>query len=157
LAMTGTRLPIAVAAIGAMKRCVQLIYRYAHVREVLTGRLLENPVAILYCKEIIFQIAQLEALIYHIATLMDAQQAPPIEVFHVAKIMAPECLWQAVDRLIQLLGGRGYTENNIAPRILRDARVLRIFEGPTEVLEAHLGARVFNQSDDLERFLRNVL
>jgi acyl carrier protein len=39
-----------------------------------------------------------------------------------------------------MLGGRGYIESNIAPQLLRDARVLRIFEGPTETLYSHLGA-----------------
>ncbi|MFM7370004.1 MAG: acyl-CoA dehydrogenase family protein, partial [Sphaerospermopsis kisseleviana] len=43
------------------------------------------------------------------------------------------------DNLVQLLGGRGYIESNIAPQIFRDARLFRIFEGPTETLQMHLG------------------
>jgi acyl carrier protein len=53
-----------------------------------------------------------------------------------------ELLWEAVDRLMQMLGGRGYLEANLAPQLLRDARVLRILEGPSEALYAHLGALV---------------
>ena len=54
---------------------------------------------------------------------------------------------------MQLLGGRGYIETNIAPQILRDARILRIFEGPTETLTMFLGSRVINSSTELEQFL----
>ncbi|MGD1922458.1 MAG: phosphopantetheine-binding protein, partial [Pleurocapsa sp.] len=48
----------------------------------------------------------------------------------------------AADSLVQFLGGRGYVESNLAPQRLRDARVLRIFEGPTETLNMFLGSRI---------------
>ena len=38
-----------------------------------------------------------------------------------------------------MLGGRGYIEINGASQILRDVRMLRILEGPTENLYSYLG------------------
>ncbi|MGV2437347.1 MAG UNVERIFIED_CONTAM: hypothetical protein LVT10_22630 [Anaerolineae bacterium] len=49
-----------------------------------------------------------------------------------AKLAVPELGWQAVDTLVQFLGGRGYIETNEASQMLRDIRILRVFEGPTE-------------------------
>ena len=56
------------------------------------------------------------------------------------KCVASELLWESADALMQLLGGRGYLEPNLAPLLLRDARVMRILEGPTEALYVHLGS-----------------
>lgn len=53
---------------------------------------------------------------------------------------------------MQSLGGRGYIETNLAPQMMRDARVLRIFEGPTEVLAMHLGARTVAQPEGVRAF-----
>jgi Acyl-CoA dehydrogenase, C-terminal domain len=43
---------------------------------------------------------------------------------------------------MQLLGGRGYMENNLAPQILRDARVLSVGEGPNEPLTTQVGRKM---------------
>jgi acyl carrier protein len=56
-----------------------------------------------------------------------------------------------------MLGGRGYIESNGAPQILRDARVLRILEGPTETLYAHLGAALSKPECGTRSFLSKVL
>jgi alkylation response protein AidB-like acyl-CoA dehydrogenase len=52
----------------------------------------------------------------------------PLEAFVAVKMQSSEFLWQAADRLVQILGSRGYDEANVAPQILRDARVFRIFD-----------------------------
>jgi alkylation response protein AidB-like acyl-CoA dehydrogenase len=59
----------------------------------------------------------------------------------IAKITGADYLWEAADSLVQMLGGRGYMETNLAPQILRDARVLRIGEGPNESLKIFLVAK----------------
>ena len=56
-----------------------------------------------------------------------------------------------------MLGGRGYIESNGAPQILRDARVLRILEGPTETLYAHLGASMAQPAGAVHGFLAETL
>jgi Acyl-CoA dehydrogenase, C-terminal domain len=52
-----------------------------------------------------------------------------------------------------MLGGRGYIETNIAPQILRDSRILRIYEGPTETLNMFLGSKINNKSQELHQFI----
>jgi hypothetical protein len=42
---------------------------------------------------------------------------------------------------MQSLGGRGYMENNVAPQILRDARVYSVGEGPNEPLTIQVGRK----------------
>src|SRR5262249_44262560 len=72
------------------------------------------------------------------------------------KILATDTLNSGADLLMQLLGGRGYMENNLAPQIFRDARVLSIGEGPNEALAARIG-RNFRQDDRVPGFFKEQL
>ncbi|MEM9502339.1 MAG: AMP-binding protein [Cyanobacteria bacterium P01_E01_bin.43] len=156
-AMMYGRLAIAAACVGGMKRCAQLMLRYSSRRQVSTGRLLENPVLLTGLGGLTAQIEALSTLVNWLASRLDQGQAVIPEAFTACKILAPEFYWQAADDLVQCLGGRGYIEPNLAPQILRDARVLRIFEGPTETLTMHLGAQVLNARSGLKTFLREDL
>ncbi|NEO43440.1 MAG: acyltransferase domain-containing protein [Moorea sp. SIO4A3] len=151
------RLGLGAGCIGGMKRCAQLMLRYSERRSVSTGRLLNNPVTLVRLSDLTAAITALETLVFTIAELLDLGCYVPEEAHTACKTSGPEFFWQAADHLVQLLGGRGYIENNIAPQILRDARVFRIFEGPTETLNMFLGSRVINKSEELDKFLSNEL
>ncbi|MEF7613130.1 AMP-binding protein [Aquincola sp. MAHUQ-54] len=151
-AMSYGRLTIAAACVGGMKRCAQLIVRYAGRRHVAGGRLLDQPATLARLGELTAAIALLQALVDRLAAQLDAGRPVPEEAYAACKVLAPELYWQAVDGLMQMLGGRGYIESNGVPQMLRDARVLRIFEGPTEALAAHLGACLLRQPRPLLQF-----
>ncbi|MEL6325740.1 MAG: AMP-binding protein [Cyanobacteria bacterium J06626_23] len=156
-AMMYGRLAIAAACIGGMKRCAQLMLRYSSRRTVATGRLLDNPVLLTRLGGLTAKISALAALVGWIARQLDSGFEAPAEAYTACKILAPEFYWQAADDLMQCLGGRGYIETNLAPQILRDARVLRIFEGPTETLAMYLGAQILDARSRLRIFLSENL
>lgn len=156
-AMNQGRLTIAAACIGGMQRCAQLMMRYAARRTVAGGRLLALPATRLRLGEVDAGIRLLQALVATLAARLDAGQPVPEAAYAVCKVLAPELFWQAADGLMQLLGGRGYMEPNTVPQLLRDARVLRIFEGPTETLAAHLGAQLRHRPQALLHELQALL
>lgn len=156
-AMQLGRLGLGAISAGAMKRCAQLMHRYADRRSIATGRLLEHPVSLERFGDVLGAIAAIETMVARSAKLLDAGEAPPAEVLMACKTAGTEHLWQTADALVQMLGGRGYLESNEAARILRDARVFRIFEGPTETLRMFIGASVMHDSRKLDHFLRDVL
>jgi acyl-CoA synthetase (AMP-forming)/AMP-acid ligase II/alkylation response protein AidB-like acyl-CoA dehydrogenase/acyl carrier protein len=155
--MTEGRMTIAAAAVGGMKRALQLMARYAERRTIGTGSLFDNPVTRERMAQATFGVLSLEALVTRLATLRDGKAVLPAEVFSAAKVAGSELLWSTADHLVQLLGGRGYMENNDAARLLRDARLLRIFEGPSETLATHLGASVLAASDRWKAVLSGSL
>jgi acyl-CoA synthetase (AMP-forming)/AMP-acid ligase II/alkylation response protein AidB-like acyl-CoA dehydrogenase/acyl carrier protein len=156
-AMLFSRLGIGAICLGAMKRCAQLIARYAARRTVGTGVLAENAVSVVRLQGLTASIQACEALVYTIATQIDLGHEPAAEVYVACKAAATEALGDAADLLVQMLGGRGYIEANGAPQILRDARVLRILEGPTETLYAHLGAALSKPGCATRTFLAETL
>jgi hypothetical protein len=50
------------------------------------------------------------------------------------KVFASELLWRAADEMVQVAGGRGFVKPYPYERLLRDARINRIFEGTNEIL-----------------------
>ena len=155
-ALMAGRICTAAVGLGAMKRCAQLMERYAARRTIATGRLMDNPVTIARLGELTGLIAASQALLGQIADLLDAGKAVPGEIAMAVKISTSEAAVRAAGELMQLLGGRGYMENNIAPQILRDARVLTVGEGPNETLSWYLG-RSASQTDVIPRFVAEAM
>ena len=156
-AMMLGRLGISALSLGGMKRCLQLILRYSEKRIISSGKLLDNKVTLMYISDIVYAIIALENIIEVIVNRIDNNEFIPNELFAICKIFGSEFLWGASDKLVQLLGGRGYIETNIAPQMLRDARVFRIFEGPTETLYCFIGAKLLNNPEEIYTFLVKVL
>ena len=156
-AMLFSRLGIGAMCIGGMKRCAQLMARYAERRDVATGRLLDHPVTLARLQDLGAAIFATEALVHAIAGRIDAGAQVAIEAYLACKTSSTELFGQAADTLVQLMGGRGYIETTAAPQILRDARVLRILEGPTETLYSHLGATLAHAGGGALGFIGDTL
>lgn len=137
-AMNFTRAGVGNLCVGAMKRCCQWMMQYAEQRTVVTGKLLSSPVTLSRIYQSAEAITALDILCKRIDQAIDDRREVPEEIFMCSKILAPEMMWRTVDWAMQMLGGRGYIESNLIPQMFRDARIIRVFEGPTETLELHL-------------------
>ncbi len=155
-ALSVGRVCTAAVCLGVLKRCAQLMVRYAGRRAIATGRLLENPITLAKLSTLTALITSNETLLYEVAALLDAGTVVPQEITMALKISTSEAAVWATGELVQMLGGRGYMENNIAPQLLRDTRALTIGEGPTETLSLSIG-RAAIQTDAIGRFLHDSL
>ena len=67
----------------------------------------------------------------------DAQAIGVIDDFtieaSILKVFGSETLFHVADEMLQVHGGNGYTEDYPLERLLRDARINRIFEGTNEI------------------------
>ncbi len=156
-ALSCARLILATKCVGAMKFCLQLMHRYAKKRTVATGILLENPVIISWLFETSSVITAIENLIQWMAERLDSDKKIPDELYLIVKNIASEWLWKTADITLQTLGGRGFMECNRVSQILRDARTMRISEGPTEPLTLTLGANVINFKKRFYNFINQDL
>ena len=152
-ALLVARLCMGAMSLGGMKRCASLMLRYASRRVVSTGRLLDSPITRAAFSKLTIKITLVQALVDRLVEVMDQGEYPPEEACMMAKILGSDSLWEAADDLVEMLGGRGYMENNIAPQIMRDCRMLRIGEGANELMTLSVGRRVYH-SEKLHQFLR---
>lgn len=147
------RLCMGAISLGGMKRCAQLMLRYAERRRVSTGRLIDSPLSLRVFSALTLKITAVEVLVDRLARILDTGAYPADEACMVAKIFSSNSLWEAADDLVETLGGRGYMENNIAPQIMRDCRMLRIGEGANDLMTLSVGRRVLH-SEKLRQLLR---
>ncbi|WP_240956827.1 acyl-CoA dehydrogenase family protein [Pseudopontixanthobacter vadosimaris] len=61
------------------------------------------------------------------------------------KVFASEMCGRVVDRVVQIYGGAGYLAEYDAERFFRDARVYRIYEGTTQILQLQIAKHMLRQ------------
>jgi len=155
--MESGRVGIAAVALGVMKRSAQLMARYAGRRTMATGRLIDNVISRDRLTQLTVETAALEALLYAFADWLDESREVPKEYYAAIKVLAAEAAFRAVDAAMQMVGARGYIETNMLPQMLRDVRLLRIFEGPSETMQMFVGARLAAGSPAFSAFLRETI
>ena len=85
------------------------------------------------------RLAAAKAYIEHVADLLDSGNTDRQVEGAIAKIFATEAGNIAADDAVQALGGYGYCVEFEVEKIRRDARILRIYEGTSEILQNIVG------------------
>ena len=78
------------------------------------------------------EIAAARALTHATATLYDAVGAAPMEAA-CSKYFCSEMAGRVADRCLQIHGGAGYMAEYDIERLYRDVRLLRIYEGTSQI------------------------
>ncbi|MEV4755135.1 acyl-CoA dehydrogenase family protein [Micromonospora sp. NPDC049559] len=137
-----TRLHNAAAAAGGMRRGLAYARAYADAREVAGGTLGASPLHRATLGTLAVDAAGAFALAGHAFGLLgrvevgaDPQAAAELRVVApLAKLATGRLAVAAASEYVESFGGAGYVEDTGVPRLLRDAQVLPIWEGTTNVL-----------------------
>ena len=62
-----------------------------------------------------------------------------------AKMFSSETCGRVVDRCVQIYGGAGYLAEYEAERFFRDARILRIYEGTTQIMQLQIAKHMLRE------------
>jgi butyryl-CoA dehydrogenase len=130
------RVAIAALAVGCIQACLDLSLQYAGERQTMGGPIGRK-------QGVAFQIADLQVmaeaarlLVYKAAAMKDAG-ATDMKAFRqaasIAKLYATESAVTATRIATQVFGGYGFMEEYPVVRFYRDAKVLEIGEGTSEV------------------------
>ncbi len=134
------RIALAVHAYGIADRSLALAAAYARERETFGRPLLANQVVRHRLVEMHRQVEAARVYTRHVAARHVAGEQVVAEAC-LAKQTAVEACAYVVDQAVQLHGGTGYMHGTEVERHYRDARILGIGGGSTEVL-TDLAARL---------------
>lgn len=135
------RIGINSMCIGILKTVLSRTKRWAENRKVNSGYLIDQPVVLKQLNELLWVLEIIETYQSKLVQWKDEGLLLPDMLVSAGKIFSTEETWKGVDFLMQITAARGYSEHNGIAQLFRDARVLRIFEGPSESLIADLGGR----------------
>jgi acyl-CoA synthetase (AMP-forming)/AMP-acid ligase II/alkylation response protein AidB-like acyl-CoA dehydrogenase/acyl carrier protein len=141
-AMLQTRLAVAAACLGTMKRCAQIARRYSPYSAPIQGKLTPNPVTLSRFGSLAARVTTLETFVHKISRAMDAGGTVPAEAFAICKIAGPELLLRAADDLMQLGAQRGADEMQRLSTLYGQAGFLRTLDGPPEPVSEIVGGLI---------------
>ena len=139
------RVAIAAVAVGVIQRCVDDSVAYANERTTFGRPIGSNQAVAFKCADMQVALAAARRLVYHAAWLCDHGQPFKNEAA-MAKLFATEAAIDATRAATQVFGGYGYMDETPVSRHYRDAKILEVGEGTSEVqrliISRALGLRV---------------
>jgi acyl-CoA dehydrogenase len=127
-----TRAPVGAAGVGVARAAMEYAVEYAKTR-IQFGK----PIALF--QNTAFKIAQMAAdidaaryLVWRAAWLMD-HNLPCGKESAMAKMYGSDVAMKVTTEALQILGGYGYMKDYPMEKLMRDAKLLQIYEGTNEI------------------------
>ncbi|MBC8441752.1 MAG: acyl-CoA dehydrogenase family protein [Deltaproteobacteria bacterium] len=127
-----TRPVIGAFAIGAARSAMEYALDYAKKRQAF-GQKIGNNQAIQFKLADMYQKIETSRLLVLKAAWESDKGIDPTLNASISKFYATEACIEVVDEALQILGGYGYTKMFPVEKLYRDTRLLRIYEGTSEI------------------------
>ena len=138
-----TRVYNAICAVSGMRRAIALARDYARRRRAFGRSLSEQPLHLETLAQLQVEYEGALALVFHVASLLgkdecgeaNEQESAVLRILTpIAKLYTAKQVVAVSSEILESFGGAGYVEDTRLPALLRDAQVLPIWEGTTNVL-----------------------
>ncbi|MCP4307636.1 MAG: acyl-CoA dehydrogenase [bacterium] len=126
------RIAIAALALGLAQACLDVSVDYAKTRQAFGRPIGANQGVAFQCADLKVMVDAARMLTYRAAALKDAGR-PIKQAAAVAKLYASEAAVSASRIATQIYGGAGFMESSPVARFYRDAKILEIGEGTSEI------------------------
>jgi len=132
-ALDGGRIGIAAQAVGLAQGALEETVKYAKQRKAFGKSIGEFQAIQWMIADMQTEIEAARALTYYAAWLKDAHPTKLGAASSKAKLYASEMVNRVVYKAVQVHGSVGYSRETDVERMYRDARVITIYEGTSEV------------------------
>jgi alkylation response protein AidB-like acyl-CoA dehydrogenase len=126
------RVAIAALALGLAQACLEQSVAYANERQAFGGPIGRYQAVAFKCADMAVAVENARNLVYKAAWLKDHGRAFK-QAAAMAKLYSTEAAVTATREATQIFGGYGFMDETPVSRFYRDAKVLEIGEGTSEV------------------------
>ncbi|MDB4969181.1 MAG: Butyryl-CoA dehydrogenase [Myxococcales bacterium] len=126
------RLSLAARCLGTMEELLSVSVAHAKNRVQFKKPIAEQPAIQHMLADTATDIAMLRPALYTAASRRDAGETVTQDAA-MLKLYASEALGRAADRAVQIHGGMGFMRDCVVEGIYREARMMRIVEGTSEI------------------------
>jgi len=138
---TRTRPAIGAFAVGAARSAMEFAIDYAKKRHAFGSPLSNFQNTQFKLAEMYQKVETARLLTWKAAWEVDSGMEATTSA-SIAKMYATEAAWEVADDAMQILGGYGYTRMFPVEKLLRDIRLLKIYEGTSEIQRLILSGTV---------------
>lgn len=138
------RLSVGSAAAGYARRALDSAMRYANERKAFGEPIANFQLIQQMLAESEIEIYAAECMLDDACARADAGENI-LRKAAAAKVFASEMCGRVVDRCVQIHGGAGYLAEYDAERFFRDARIYRIYEGTTQILQLQIAKHMLRE------------
>lgn len=136
------RLGIGASSVGAAKEMLKLAVSFANQRKQFGKEIAKFQAIQFMIAEMTTKIYAMESMLYRCAAKYDEGSDVSQEAAMV-KLFCSEQVSEVADMALQIHGGMGFSREIPVERFYRDARILRIFEGTSEIQKLIIGRKSF--------------
>ena len=140
------RIHIAAVSLGMAERLIDMTLRYAMERKQFGQRIADFQLVQAMLADSKLDYLTMEALMRAVAARFDAGEAVSLEC-SALKYHASEAVGRIADRAVQVHGGAGYMAEYKVERFYRDVRVLRIYEGTSQIQQTIIAKQMIRQAE----------
>lgn len=137
-ALAKGRMSVAAGCVGIAQAALDAAVRYAGEREQFGGPIARHQLVQELISDIAVDVDAARLLTWRVADLVD-RGLPFATESSKAKLFASEAAVRAANNALQVFGGYGYIDEYPAGKLLRDARVMTLYEGTSQIQKLLIG------------------
>ncbi|GAA3134550.1 acyl-CoA dehydrogenase family protein [Streptomyces rameus] len=137
-ALAKGRMSVAAGCVGIAQAALDAAVRYAGEREQFGGPIARHQLVQELISDIAVDVDAARLLTWRVADLIDRGEPFAVESSK-AKLFASEAAVRAASNALQVFGGYGYIDEYPAGKLLRDARVMTLYEGTSQIQKLLIG------------------
>jgi acyl-CoA dehydrogenase len=130
--LDGGRIALGASCVGQAQAALDLAVEYSRQRRQFGRPIGSNQAIQWMLADSDVEIHAARLMVYHAAWKVDSGRRASHEAA-IVKVYCTEMANRVIDRALQVHGGMGYMKEFPIERMYRDARILRIYEGTSEV------------------------
>ena len=139
------RVNVAARAVGIANRAFELAIAYAQQRETFGKPIAQHQAILLRLAEMATKVETAHAMMVKAARLKDRGERNDVEA-GMAKMLAAEYCNEVVQDSFRIHGGYGYSKEYEIERLYRDAPLLLIGEGTSEIQRMVIGKKLLERN-----------
>lgn len=145
-ALDGGRIGIAAVSVGLSQGALEESVKYARQRRAFGKNIADFQAIQWMIADMQMEIEAARALLYNAAWLKDTHPTRLGTAASRAKLYASEMANRVAAKAVQIHGSVGYSRETDVERMYRDARVLTIYEGTSEIQRIIIARALLQQS-----------
>jgi len=131
--------------VGGMKRLIERATRQAKERVQFGKPIAEYGLIKQKLGHMVVDCYATESAVNMVNHLIDSGSEEYAVEAAITKVFGTEALWRTADEALQIAGGNGFMREFPYERVLRDARINRIYEGTNDILRLFIALTAMNE------------